>query len=350
MEATIISISIATSPAKVYAFASNPANLPTWVPSLCKSIECVDGDWVVQTPDGPAVFAFAAVNEFGVLDHTVTLANGAHFCNPMRVVANGAGSELMFTLFQHEGMANEQFAQDAAIVRSDLETLKQILESEEQKTRRSHGPDPLNKHPMAGFPQVCYLKSIISNPNIIVGDYSYYDDPEDSEGFERNVLYHHPFIGDRLVIGKFCALARGVKFIMNGANHKLSGISTYPFAIFGNGWEKVIPQPGDLPYKGDTVLGNDVWIGYDALIMPGVKIGNGAIVSSRSVVVADVPAYTVVGGNPAKPIKERFPAHIVATLEAIAWWNWPIEKITQHLAHIVAADIEALKACEGSYS
>ena len=208
-----------------------------------------------------------------------------------------------------------------------------------------NGPSPLNKNPMSGFPQVCFIKNTVTHPNIEIGDYTYYDDPEDSENFERNVLYHFPFIGDRLVIGKFCALARGVKFIMNGANHKITGISTYPFQIFGNGWEKVMPQPGDLPYKGDTVVGNDVWIGYESIIMPGVKIGNGAIISSRSVVVSDVAPYTVVGGNPAKPIKERFSPEKVAVLEAIAWWNWPIEKISKQLAVIVSADIDALRAC-----
>ncbi len=208
-----------------------------------------------------------------------------------------------------------------------------------------NGPSPLNKNPMPGFPQVCFIKNTVTHPNIEIGDYTYYDDPEDSENFERNVLYHFPFIGDRLVIGKFCALARGVKFIMNGANHKISGISTYPFQIFGNGWEKVMPQPGELPYKGDTVVGNDVWIGYESIIMPGVKIGNGAIISSRSVVVSDVAPYTVVGGNPAKPIKERFSPEKVAALEAIAWWNWPIEKITKQLAVIVSADVDALRAC-----
>lgn len=204
------------------------------------------------------------------------------------------------------------------------------------------GPDPDNKHPMPGFPQVCFIKNTISNPNILVGDYTYYDDPDDSEDFERNVLYHYPFIGDKLIIGKFCAIARGTQFIMNGANHKLSGISTYPFQIFGNGWEKVMPKPEELPYKGDTVIGNDVWIGYDALIMPGVHIGNGAIVSSRSVVVADVPAYTVVGGNPAKPLKQRFDPEVVARLETLAWWDWPIETITQHLELIVSGNIDAL--------
>jgi virginiamycin A acetyltransferase len=207
-----------------------------------------------------------------------------------------------------------------------------------------NGPSPANKHPMTGFPQVCFVKNTVSSPNILVGDYTYYDDPDDSESFERNVLYHFPFIGDKLIIGKFCAIARGAKFIMNGANHKLSGISTYPFQIFGNGWEKVMPQPGDLPYKGDTVIGNDVWIGYEALIMPGVRIGNGAIVSSRSVVVTDVPAYTIVGGNPAKPIKARFAPEVVAVLEEIGWWDWPVDKITRHLPFIVSADVEALRA------
>jgi virginiamycin A acetyltransferase len=200
---------------------------------------------------------------------------------------------------------------------------------------------------MQGFPQVCFIKNTLENPNIVVGDYTYYDDPEDSEGFERNVLYHYPFIGDKLILGKFCAIARGARFIMNGANHKLSGISTYPFQIFGHGWEKVMPQLSDLPYKGDTVVENDVWIGYEALIMPGVRIGNGAIVSSRAVVTRDVAPYTIVGGNPAAPIKSRFSAEIVARLLAIAWWDWPVERITKHLDLIVAADVDALEARAG---
>lgn len=208
-----------------------------------------------------------------------------------------------------------------------------------------NGPSPENKHPMAGFPQVCFIKNTVTNPNILVGDFTYYDDPEDSEGFEKNVLYHFPFLGDRLIIGKFCAIARGAKFIMNGANHRMSGISTYPFQIFGGGWEKVTPRMTDLPFKGDTLIGNDVWIGYDALIMPGVKIGNGAIISSRSVVTKDVPAYAIVGGNPAQIIKSRFSAEDAETLEAVSWWNWPIEKITRNLELIVSDNIQALKSC-----
>ncbi|MEM6449396.1 MAG: Vat family streptogramin A O-acetyltransferase [Cyanobacteria bacterium P01_D01_bin.105] len=208
-----------------------------------------------------------------------------------------------------------------------------------------YGADPTNKHPLKGFPQVCFIRNTISNPNIIIGDYTYYDDPEDSENFERNVLYHFPFVGDKLIIGKFCAIARNVKFIMNGANHALSGFSTYPFYIFGNGWEKATPQPEELPYKGDTVIGNDVWIGYETVIMPGVSVGDGAIIAAKSVVVSNVPAYTVVGGNPAGQIRQRFNDEVVATLLAIAWWNWDAQKITRHLDKIVAADIEALAAC-----
>lgn len=207
-----------------------------------------------------------------------------------------------------------------------------------------NGPNPTNKHPMAGFPQVCYIRNTVTNPNIVVGDYTYYDDPDDAENFERNVLYHFPFIGDKLVIGKFCALARGVKFIMNGANHQMSGFSTYPFYIFGGGWEQAMPQPGDLPYKGDTVIGNDVWIGYEALIMPGVRIGDGAIIAARSVVVSDIPAYAIAGGNPAKVIRERFEPGLARDLQALAWWDWPADKITRNLAAILGADIKNLRS------
>jgi len=199
---------------------------------------------------------------------------------------------------------------------------------------------------MKGFPQICFIQNTISNPNIIIGDYTYYDDPEDSENFERNVLYHFPFIGDQLIIGKFCALARGVKFIMNGANHKLDGFSTYPFQIFGNGWEKVEPQPEELPYKGNTVIGNDVWIGYEAVIMPGVQVGDGAIIAAKSVVVSDIAPYTIFGGNPAKCIRQRFDDEVIKSLLEVAWWNWDIGKITHNLEKIVATDIEALIGCK----
>lgn len=205
-----------------------------------------------------------------------------------------------------------------------------------------NGPNTHSSHPLVGFPQVCFIKNTVDNPQIIIGDYTYYDDPEDSENFERNVLYLYPFIGDKLIIGKFCAIAKGVTFIMNGANHKISGLSTYPFQIFGYGWEKVMPALDDLPLKGDTVVGNDVWLGYESLVMPGVRIGDGAIVAARSVVTSNVPPYAVVGGNPARVIRERFTQETVEKLLAIAWWDWPADKITRNLKHIVGADVKAL--------
>ncbi|MBD3652810.1 Vat family streptogramin A O-acetyltransferase [Kangiella sp.] len=211
-----------------------------------------------------------------------------------------------------------------------------------------NGPNPNDKEPMKGFPQVGFLKNFISSPNIEVGDYTYYDDPDGPENFEGNVLYHFPFIGDKLKIGKFCAIAKDVKFIMNGANHKVSGFSTYPFYIFGNGWEKVLPGEGELPYKGDTVIGHDVWLGYESTIMPGVSIGHGAIVASKSVVTSDVPAYSVVGGNPAKVLKLRFNEVTIEKLLSIAWWNWSAEKITENLEAIVNSDIEALSKAGNS--
>ena len=210
------------------------------------------------------------------------------------------------------------------------------------------GPDPSTRHPMAGYPQVCYLRNAITRPNIIVGDYTYYDDPDGAERFEQNVLYHFPFVGDKLIIGKFCALAKDVKFVMNGANHLMSGFSTYPFFIFGNGWERAAPPQGAFPFKGDTVVGNDVWIGHDAMVMPGVRIGDGAIVATRSVVASDVPAYAIVGGNPAKLIRRRFPDEIVSALLDIAWWNWSAADISRNLEHIMGADIDALRSGIGN--
>lgn len=206
------------------------------------------------------------------------------------------------------------------------------------------GPNPNQVAPIEAAKQVTFLKNIIQSPNIIVGDYTYVDDPELARDFEKNVLYHFDFIGDKLVIGKFCAIANKVTFIMNGANHPLNGVSTYPFYIFGNGWESAAPKPGELPYKGDTHIGNDVWIGYDATIMPGVTVGNGAIIASKSVVTKDVPAYAVVAGNPARILKMRFDDETIARLESLSWWDWPIESITKALPAITQGNIDALVA------
>ncbi len=205
------------------------------------------------------------------------------------------------------------------------------------------GPDPSNPHPMHGFKQLCYIRNTITNPQIQIGEYTYYDDPENSEDFERNVLYLFPFLGDRLIIGRYCAIARGATFIMNGANHKLSGFSTYPFNIFSNDWARVTPLPEELPFKGDTVIGHDVWLGYQALVMPGVSIGHGAIVAARAVVTSDVPPYAIVGGNPARVLKLRYDAATIARLLRIAWWDWDAARVTRHLEKIVGADIDALE-------
>ena len=205
------------------------------------------------------------------------------------------------------------------------------------------GPNPATAYPTP-FPQIAFLKNVITRPNIEVGDFTYYDDPDGAHNFENNVLYHFPFIGDRLRIGRFCAIARGARFIMNGANHQMDGISTYPFFIFGHGWESAQPQPGELPYKGDTVVGNDVWIGYDALIMPGVTIGDGAIIAARSVVTGDVPPYAIVGGNPARVVRERFDAESRRRLLSLAWWDRPVEWISRHLHLIRGGDVAALEA------
>ena len=209
-------------------------------------------------------------------------------------------------------------------------------------SNHANGPDPNRPYPMADQRRVCFIKPFIKSPNIIVGDYSYYDDPVDPEGFERNVLYNYGT--DRLLIGKFCAIATHVKFIMNGANHKLDGISTYPFPIFGHGWETAMDKLIHLPSKGDIQVGNDVWIGYESLIMPGVTIGDGAVIAARSVVVKDIPPYTIVGGNPASLIKQRFSDEAIAQLLEIRWWDWPIDQITRNIHLIMEGDIDALRA------
>ena len=206
----------------------------------------------------------------------------------------------------------------------------------------SHGPSPHTKYPLTNQTRLVYLKNIVKNPNIIIGDYTYYDDLENPENFERNVLYHFDFIGDKLIIGKFCSIASDVKFIMNGGNHRTDWLTNYPFPIFGSGWE--LAMPDSWPNKGDTLIGNDVWIGYDATIMPGIQIGNGAIIATKSVVTKDVEAYTIVGGNPAQAIRKRFAESIIQELILIQWWNWDIGKITRNLKAICGADINALRS------
>lgn len=205
-----------------------------------------------------------------------------------------------------------------------------------------HGPNSRNVFPMSGVRSLCFLKNIVTHPNIIVGDYTYYDDLQNPLSFESNVLYHFDFIGDQLIIGKFCAIASGVTFMMNGANHNIEAFSTFPFGAFGQGWEKGWEGlRGES--KGDTLIGNDVWMGYRATIMPGVCIGDGAIIAANAVVTKNVEPYTIVGGNPATVIRKRFNEEVVRLLLQLTWWNWNIEKITASISVLCSNDVEQLK-------
>jgi virginiamycin A acetyltransferase len=200
-------------------------------------------------------------------------------------------------------------------------------------------PDPNTLWPIDGVTRTCFLKNIITSPQIIVGDYSYYDDPDDVYNFEKNVLYLFEFMHDKLIIGKFVQIATGVRFIMNGSNHAMNGISTYPFKVMGKSWANTSM---DVFSKGDTVIGNDVWIGNSATLMQGVKIGDGAIIGTNALVTKDVEPYTIVGGNPAKQIKKRFSDEEIEFLLKLKWWDWPIEKITENLNAITSGDFKAL--------
>ena len=203
------------------------------------------------------------------------------------------------------------------------------------------GPDKDKRFPLENHDRLCFLKNIVKNPSIIVGDYTYYDDFENVENFENNVKYHFDFVGDKLIIGKFCMIASDVKFIMNGANHLTGSLSAYPFAIFGNGWENAMDGK-NYPQKGDITIGNDVWIGFNSTIMAGVTIGDGAIIAANSTVIKDVEPYSVVGGNPAKEIKRRFSKEVIAKLLELEWWNWDIEKITKNVQNLTGNEINAI--------
>lgn len=201
-------------------------------------------------------------------------------------------------------------------------------------------------YPRTGDDQTVYLNQVVTNPNIIVGDYTMYNDfVNDPTEFEKNnVLYHYPINGDRLIIGKFCSIACGAKFLFNSANHSLTSLSTYPFPIFFEEWgleRAQVTRAWD--HKGDIVIGNDVWIGYEAVILAGVTVGDGAIIGTRAVVTKDVPPYTIVGGVPAKPIRKRFPDDTIADLLALWWWDWPEERIAAHLNAIQSGQIDQIK-------
>lgn len=205
------------------------------------------------------------------------------------------------------------------------------------------GPNPNHIYPNENIKSVCFIKNTIKNSSIKVGDYTYYSDINGCEDFEKHVTHHYDFIGDKLIIGKFCAIASGVEFVMNGANHRMNSVSTYPFNIMGSGWEKSTPTLSELPYKGDTIVGNDVWIGQNVTIMPGIKIGDGVIIATNSVVTKDIPPYHIAGGNPSRIIRKRFDDSLISYLLELKWWDWDKEKIFSNLEILCSADLEKIK-------
>ena len=201
-------------------------------------------------------------------------------------------------------------------------------------------------YPRTGDRETVYLKNVVENSNIEIGDYTIYNDfIHDPREFQKNnVLYHYPINKDRLIIGKFCSIACGAKFLFNSANHKMTSLSTYTFPLFFEEWglkKENVAQAWDQ--KGDIMIGNDVWIGYEAVILSGVTIGDGAVIGCRAVVTKDIPPYTIVGGVPAKPIRKRFDEETIKELQKIKWWDWPEEKITEKIQAIQAGDLEGLR-------
>lgn len=207
-------------------------------------------------------------------------------------------------------------------------------------------PDPMQVHPIPGQDRLVFLKPLVTSPKIEVGEYTYYDDPDDPAAFEtKAVLYG--FGPERLVIGRFCAIAAGVRFLMPGANHADLGPSTFPFGVFGPPWDETMDLVMSAPSRGDTVVGNDVWLGHHALVLPGVTIGDGAVVASASVVTRDVPPYAVLAGNPARVVRMRYDEEDVERLLRAAWWDWPMDLVTKHARTIMAgtpAELERVAA------
>lgn len=199
-------------------------------------------------------------------------------------------------------------------------------------------PNPNTIHPIAGYDKEIYVKPTIKNPNIIVGDFTYIADSE----FESHVTHHYDFIGDKLIIGKFCQIAAGVEFVMNGANHQMNAVSTFPFYTL-EGWDMKPPAASDMPFKGDTVIGNDVWIGQKATILPGVHIGDGAIIGANSVVASDVEPYSIVVGNPIKLIRYRFDGELTSLLLKFKWWDKPVEEINALIPILTNSDLDFVK-------
>lgn len=199
-------------------------------------------------------------------------------------------------------------------------------------------PNPMTIHPIAGYDKEIYVKPTLKNSNIIVGDFTYIADSD----FESHVTHLYEWNGDKLIIGKFCQIAAGVEFVMNGANHQMNAVSTFPFYTL-EGWEMNPPAASDLSLKGDTIIGNDVWIGQNATIMPGVHIGDGAIIGANATVASDVEPYSIVAGNPARLIRKRFDDELIELLEKFAWWDKSIEEINALIPILTSSDLEMVR-------
>ncbi len=200
-------------------------------------------------------------------------------------------------------------------------------------------PDPNTVHPISGYENEIYVKPTLKNPNICVGEFTYIAD----SNFESHVTHLYDWNGDRLIIGRFCQIAAGVEFVMNGANHQMNAVTTFPFYTL-EGWDMSPPEKHDLPLKGDTVIGSDVWIGQNAVILPGVHIGDGAIIGADSVVGSDIAPYTIVVGNPARPLRKRFDDELITLLLDFKWWDRPINEINSLLPLLTCSDLEKVKA------
>lgn len=199
-------------------------------------------------------------------------------------------------------------------------------------------PNPNSIHPIAGYDKEIYVKPTVKNPNIIVGDFTYISDSE----FESHVTNYYPWSRDKLIIGKFCQIASGVEFMMNDANHQMNAVTTFPFYTL-EGWKMDTPAPAEMPFKGDTVIGNDVWIGQNAVILPGVHIGDGAIIGANSIVGSDVDPYTIVAGNPAKPLRKRFDDELIELLLRFKWWDKSIDEINELIPFLTSSELDKVK-------
>ena len=204
---------------------------------------------------------------------------------------------------------------------------------------KNEKPDPNVIHPIAGYEGEIYVKPTVKNPNIIVGDFTYIADSE----FEGHVTHFYPWSRDRLIIGKFCQIAAGVEFMMNDANHQMNAVTTFPFYTL-EGWDMETPPSSELPFKGDTVIGNDVWIGQNAVILPGVRIGDGAIIGANSVVGRDVAPYTIAAGNPAGVLRKRFDDELICLMLQFRWWDKSIEEINRLIPILTCSDLELVRA------